>query len=105
MYQKPNQELKYLNRESAHAWHTFQVIPTGISKRLTGLRTVDNKVPKMQIEDIYPETVDVLRTTKLIGKQTPTFGEVSCAIKASRKDREQLVEKQKRNQEIFMYWV
>ena len=37
VYQKPNQQLKYLEKGSTHASYTFAAIPHGIFKRLARL--------------------------------------------------------------------
>eukprot|EP00957_Ditylum_brightwellii_P050243 3810345-Ditylum_brightwellii.AAC.1 len=65
VFQKPNQALKYVDRNSAHQPTTFKSIANGVFTwlaRLT-LRSVANG--DAQIDDVYPDHAEALFTADL----------------------------------------
>ena len=76
VYLKPNQELKYLNKGSAHTPSCFKAITTGVIKRLTKLTTISESNKETPINEIYPLHFKALSEADLIGEQKiPTLGE------------------------------
>jgi hypothetical protein len=72
---KPNQQLKYLNKGSAHTNACFKAIPAGVYHRLTKLTSMDENNADKCLEDIYPEHFKALRRANLITNKIPTLRE------------------------------
>jgi hypothetical protein len=51
---KPNQQLKYLNRDSTHTAACFKAIPTGVCSRLAKLTTILPFNENTPLQDLYP---------------------------------------------------
>ena len=52
VHQKPNQQLKYLNKGSTHTNAMFNAIPSGIFYRLAKLTSRTKKNSQMKIDEI-----------------------------------------------------
>eukprot|EP00957_Ditylum_brightwellii_P160777 12240115-Ditylum_brightwellii.AAC.1 len=65
VYRKPNQALKYVDRNSTHRPTTFKLIDNGVFTRLARLtlRSVANG--NAQINDVYPDHAEALFTADL----------------------------------------
>ena len=72
---KPNQELKYLNKESAHSPACLDAIPNGVFQCLVKLSTVNSSNKNASLEEIYPTHLEKLWAVGLIKGKIPTLGE------------------------------
>jgi hypothetical protein len=80
---KPNQQLKYLNRDSTHTAACFKAIPTGVCYRLAKLTTVLPSNENRPLQDIYPLHFQRLKSANLI-QSTPTL---ALSVKSSNDTR------------------
>ena len=72
---KENQQLKYLNKGSAHTPGCFKAIPSGVIKRLTKLTSIDENNTDSKLSDLYPTHFEALSNAKLIKEENvPTLG-------------------------------
>ena len=84
---KPNQQLKYLNRGSAHTPGCFKAIPNGVMKRLTKLTSVDESNYDSKLEELYPVHFAALEHSKLVKPNTtPTLGELTKKMEEEKLD-------------------
>jgi hypothetical protein len=57
---KPNQELKYLNKGSAHTLGCFKAITNGVCHRLTKLTSISDVTAEKTLNELYPAHFKVL---------------------------------------------
>ena len=57
---KPNQQLKYLNKGSAHTRACLKAIPYGVLNRLAKLTTTTPQNEHQNIDEIYPQHANAL---------------------------------------------
>jgi GIY-YIG catalytic domain len=72
---KPNQQLKYLNRDSTHNNACFRAIPSGVYQRLAKLTTMTDDNEHKSLEELYPDHLHQLRKSDLVNNSTPTLAE------------------------------
>eukprot|EP00957_Ditylum_brightwellii_P114706 8746707-Ditylum_brightwellii.AAC.1 len=60
VFRKPNQALKYVDRESTHRPTTFKSIASGVFTRLARLTLNIAANGKAQINEVYPEHAEAL---------------------------------------------
>jgi GIY-YIG catalytic domain len=72
---KPNQQLKYLNRDSVHTKACFKAIPTGVYTRLAKLTTKLPTNANLPLNEIYPLHFAQLEHSQLIDSPIPTLEE------------------------------
>jgi hypothetical protein len=72
---KPNQQLKYLNRDITHTAACFRAIPHGVSTRLAKLTTVLPSNESTSMEDLYPLHYEKLRQANLLNQPTSTLSQ------------------------------
>eukprot|EP00957_Ditylum_brightwellii_P102855 7837519-Ditylum_brightwellii.AAC.1 len=72
VYNKENQCIKYMNKESCHCASVIKAIPEGVFACLCGLtsRTKENK--KVHITELYPDHREALRVAKILQKKQDT---------------------------------
>eukprot|EP00984_Skeletonema_dohrnii_P021597 scaffold10835_cov137-Skeletonema_dohrnii-CCMP3373.AAC.2 len=79
---KPNQELKYLNKDSAHTKATFEVIPHGVLRCLTSLTSVHEDNEDTTLDVLYPKHIEALERAGLpLPKVYPTLKEANEKLK------------------------
>ena len=79
---KPNQVLKYLNKDSAHTKATFQAIPHGVLRRLTSLTSVHEDNEDTTLDVLYPKHIEALEKAGLpLPKVYPTLKEATEKLK------------------------
>jgi len=79
---KPNQVLKYLNKDSAHTKATFQAIPHGVLRRLTSLTSVHEDNEDTTLDVLYPKHIEALERAGLpLPKVYPTLKEANEKLK------------------------
>ena len=76
VHMKPNQKLKYLNRDSTHLPSIFKAIPRGVLLRLSNLTSKSNKLENTTIDKVYPLHSKALEIAGLAPKKPPTFLEL-----------------------------
>ena len=76
VHQKPNQQLKYLNKGSTHTNAMSNAIPSGIFYRLTKITSRKNKNAQMKINEIYQGHAKDLSKVGLALKVYPTLNEI-----------------------------
>jgi hypothetical protein len=72
---KPNQHLKYLNRDSTHTTACFKAIPSGVYNRLAKLTTILPENAGLPIGTLYPKHHQQLQAAELVSKPIPTLEE------------------------------
>ena len=72
---KPNQQLKYLNKGSAHTKACFRAIPAGVCHRLAKLTTITDDNCDKPLDEIYPHHFSALKKADLLSTKTPTLKE------------------------------
>jgi hypothetical protein len=82
---KPNQQLKYLNKGSAHTNACFRAIPAGVYNSLTKLTSMDNANADKNLEEIYPDHFKALRNANLISDRVPTLREEMSKLEEKKK--------------------
>jgi hypothetical protein len=70
---KPNQQVKYLNKGSAHTNACFKAIPAGVYHRLTKLTSVDERNANKSLVELYPDHFKALRKADPIVDKVPTL--------------------------------
>ena len=79
---KPNQVLKYLNKDSAHTKATFKAIPHGVLRRLASLTSVHEDNEDTTLDVLYPEHIQALERANLpVPKVYPTLKEANDKLK------------------------
>jgi hypothetical protein len=74
---KLNQQLKYLNKGSAHTKDCFLAITNGVCKWVTKLTSIDESNENKRLDEVYPLHFQALLHADLLqGKHTPTFKSV-----------------------------
>ena len=74
VYLKQNQQLKYLNRGSAHISATFKSIPHGVIKRLATVTSLTQETKDNTINKLYPAYTKALELAGLpTTKNYPTL--------------------------------
>ena len=104
VHMKPNQVLKYLNKDSTHLPTVFKAIPKGILNRLSKLTSISKKLERKTIDEIYPLHTKALQIAGLAPKKFPTFLELeNIRNKELSKEflREKKEKKKKRNRQTF----
>ena len=71
---KKNQQLKYLNKGSAHINSCFKAIPHDVMGRLAKLTTRSAEKENTPIDELYPERTDALLKSYLSPKIFPALG-------------------------------
>jgi hypothetical protein len=69
VYQKPGQQLKYLNKDSAHPPHVFRAIPLVVLSRLANLTSYDATNKHKTMKDLHPGHCDALEKANLTSNQ------------------------------------
>jgi hypothetical protein len=72
---KPNQQLKYLNRDSRHTTACFKAIPSGVCTRLAKLTTPLPQHEGKTLADLYPKHFQQLTQSGLVTQPVPTLAE------------------------------
>jgi len=104
VHMKPNQVLKYLNKDSTHLPSVFKAIPKGVLNRLSKLTSKSKKLERKTIDEIYPLHTKALQIAGLAPKKFPTFLELeNIRNKELSKEflREKKEKKKKRNRQTF----
>ena len=74
---KNNQQLKYLNKDSAHTSACFRAIPIGVFGRLAKLTSVSTDESSTKfIEELYPEHAEALKIANLVSSRFPKLNDV-----------------------------
>jgi len=73
VHMKTNQQLKYLNKGSAHTRACMKAIPHGVLNRLGKLTTVSSTNEQMTIDQLYPDHATALRTSNIAPRKFPTI--------------------------------
>ena len=76
---KKNQQLKYLNKGSAHTRACLEAIPYGVLNRLAKLTTKTPQNEHKRLDEIYPLHADALRAAQLNPSNYPTLKELQDA--------------------------
>lgn len=85
---KPNQVLKYLNRDSAHTKATFNAIPHGVLRRLACLTSVNEDNENTPLNELYPKHIAALEKANLpLPKVYPTLKEAVAKVKEAEMER------------------
>jgi hypothetical protein len=87
---KPNQQLKYLDKGSAHTNACFKAIPAGVFNRLTKLTYMDDTNADKSLEELYPNHFKALRKANLISAKVSTLREEMVKVKekiANKRDK------------------
>jgi hypothetical protein len=72
---KPNQQLKYLNRDITHTTACFKAIPHGVSTRLAKLTSILPSNKNKSLEQLYPKHYEKLRLANLLYQPTSTLSQ------------------------------
>jgi hypothetical protein len=72
---KPNQQLKYLNRDSTHTTACFRAIPNGVATRLAKLTTILPSNKNKSMEQLYPKHYEKLRQANLLEQPSLTLSQ------------------------------
>ena len=84
---KPNQELKYLNKGSAHTPSCFKAVSTGVMKRLTKLTSVTKENCNLKLDKIYPLHFEALNKADLLKNvEIPSLAEKKKEMEDERKN-------------------
>eukprot|EP00957_Ditylum_brightwellii_P210381 15364905-Ditylum_brightwellii.AAC.1 len=94
VYQKENQLLKYVDKQSTHHPSTFSSFTIRVLTRLCRLTSQDFSLGETQVDKIYPEHAEVLHKAGLAPELIPTFREIW------KKDDGRLVEKKKKQRDL-----
>lgn len=97
---KENQQLKYLNKGSAHTSACFRAIPTGVFGRLAKLTSATGESSNKSLEELYPKHAEALKIANLVPKGFPTLNEV-LQNAASRKEAKENGSKTKNTRQIY----
>eukprot|EP00957_Ditylum_brightwellii_P184445 14048642-Ditylum_brightwellii.AAC.1 len=74
VFQKPNQALKYVDKNSMHRTTTFKSIANGVFTLLARLTSKITAIQNARIDDIYPDHAEALFTVDLAPPMDfPTF--------------------------------
>ena len=93
---KPNQQLKYLNKGSAHTTGCFLAITNGVCKRLTKLTTINESNENKKLDEIYPLHFQALEHADLLqGKSAPTLKSVMETLQKFDNDEEKAKKKER----------
>eukprot|EP00957_Ditylum_brightwellii_P181989 13864645-Ditylum_brightwellii.AAC.1 len=77
VFWKPNQALKYVDKNSTHRSTTFKSILNGVFTRLARLTSKIAANQEARIDDIYPDHAEALFTADLVPPTDfPTFKEL-----------------------------
>eukprot|EP00957_Ditylum_brightwellii_P166890 12702555-Ditylum_brightwellii.AAC.1 len=77
VFWKPNQALKYVDKNSAHRATTFKAIANGVFTHLARLTLKIAANQEARIDDIYPDYAEALFTADLVPPTDfPTFKEL-----------------------------
>mmetsp|Transcript_40255 Transcript_40255/g.49048 ORF Transcript_40255/g.49048 Transcript_40255/m.49048 type:complete len:278 (+) Transcript_40255:153-986(+) len=79
VFQKPNQALKYVPRQSTHSGVTHSAITKGDFKRLTHLTTISAENGDLLLDRVYPHHASALRKASLAPKIFPSLNEIGAA--------------------------
>lgn len=73
---KPNQKLKYLNKDSTHLSSTFREIPSRVLNWLSNLTSKSKVLEYITLYTIYPDHSKVLQIAGIAPRIFPTFKEI-----------------------------
>eukprot|EP00957_Ditylum_brightwellii_P127516 9724571-Ditylum_brightwellii.AAC.1 len=78
VYNKENQCIKYVNKESCHCASVFKAIPEGVSTCLGQLTMRTRENENVPITELYPDHRGALRVARILPKRTkiPTVKEL-----------------------------
>jgi len=102
---KKNQQLKYLNKGSAHTEACFTAIPLGVMKRLASLTTRTAESEILRMDELYPKHAEALRAAKLVHDVFLTLGEILDETMSSTIDGESESPKKKRDTQCIPFIV
>eukprot|EP00957_Ditylum_brightwellii_P156211 11890009-Ditylum_brightwellii.AAC.1 len=69
LYNKKNQQIKYVNKESCHRASVFKAILVGVFTRLGQLTSKTDESENMLISELYPDHTEVLQNANILLKQ------------------------------------
>lgn len=108
VYLKPNQELKYLNKGSAHTPDCFKAINTGVFNRLAKLTSLNESNSNKQLDVLYPHHFEALRNAQLVDDRTfiPTLRQAKEELldDAKRQLRKDKKKRQERDRKRAIYF-
>ena len=88
VHRKPNQQLKYLNKDSTHTNATFNPIQSGIFYRLAKLTSRTKKNAKMKIYERYQGNAKALSKSGMAPKVYPTLNKIWKKTDASKLNKD-----------------
>jgi hypothetical protein len=104
---KPNQQLKYLNKGSAHTEACYKAIPKGVYQRLAKLTSMTEENENLTLDAIYPRHFKALEHAGLVEGIIPTLKEQKMKIeemKKQSKKSESTKAKQKRDRKRTIFF-
>ena len=109
---KPNQALRYLNRESTHRESTFRSIPQGVFRRLTSLTSDTEYFNTLRIDELYPHHAAALHAAGLAPAIFPTIGSIRDSIQPVQPPADGVTDRPANNQQtvyvclgVSDYWI
>ena len=73
VYNKPNQQIKYITNRSCHTHHCLKAIPLGVLNRLTKITSITSKNKDTKLDVMYPKHAEALIKARLVTKDFPTL--------------------------------
>eukprot|EP00957_Ditylum_brightwellii_P106116 8094962-Ditylum_brightwellii.AAC.1 len=69
VYNKENQRIKYVNKESCHQALVLKAVPEGVFMQLGRLTSKTKEDENMPITKLYPDHKEALRVAKILPKK------------------------------------
>lgn len=89
---KPNQQIKYLSKDSSHTSHCFKAIKKGVCHCLTKLAAVTNANVNKQPDKIYPDNFESQQsTTSRFHSNSNTCSQLKTSIAKERPTLKKLI--------------
>ena len=85
IHMKPNQVLKYLNKDSCHTGNYFKAIPNGVLRILSKLTSKSNLNFNSKLDELYSNHAKAFQTANLAPPSFPTMKEVRDEVECESK--------------------
>eukprot|EP00957_Ditylum_brightwellii_P021624 1630735-Ditylum_brightwellii.AAC.1 len=76
VYRKEDQQLKYVDQQSAYRPMTFKSIATGVYTRLSRLTSYSDSTAEKSIDKLYPDHAVALKAADLVRDEFPKLREI-----------------------------